>query len=151
MWRSACAPGGVGYEFVGDQGFVLRLEMGQALEIAGITRNSNGGWMKQIARNLLDPDDGILRGKGYLVMDRAPVFTEAFREMLGRAGVKPLRLPARSPNLNAFAERFVLSVRSECLWPTTTWSGTIKEWATSCCGRGLCQRTRTVWYGGASG
>jgi transposase InsO family protein len=87
----------------------------RAVEIAGVTRDPDGSWVQQIARNLLDPDEGILRGKRYVILDRDPVFTEAFREMLRGAGVKPLRLPARSPNLNAFAERFVLSVRSECL------------------------------------
>jgi putative transposase len=48
-------------------------------------------------------------------MDRDPVFTKDVRALLGSAGVDPVRLPARSPNLNAFAERFVLSIKSECL------------------------------------
>ena len=48
-------------------------------------------------------------------MDRDPVFTADFRDFLDRAGMQPVRLPARSPNLNAFAERFVLSIKSECL------------------------------------
>ncbi len=51
----------------------------------------------------------------YLIMDRAPVFTTGFRALLARSGVKSMRLPARSPNLNAFAERFVRSIRQECL------------------------------------
>lgn len=94
--------------------FVIELA-NRAVEIAGVTRDPDGAWMRQIGRNLLDPDEGILRGKKYVILDRDPVFTEAFREMLRGAGVKPLRLPARSPNLNAYAERFVLLVRSECL------------------------------------
>ena len=44
-----------------------------------------------------------------------PLFTEAVRGLLRDSGVKPLRLPANSPNLNAYAERFVLSIRRECL------------------------------------
>ena len=48
-------------------------------------------------------------------MDRDPLFTACFRNMLKESGTKPVRLPARSPNLNAFAERFVLSIKSECL------------------------------------
>ena len=48
-------------------------------------------------------------------MDRDPLYTAAFQDLLRDNGVKPLLLPARSPNLNAFAERFVGSVKSECL------------------------------------
>lgn len=48
-------------------------------------------------------------------MDRDPVFAAAFRSLLMSGGVKGVRLPARSPNLNAYAERFVRSVREECL------------------------------------
>jgi putative transposase len=71
--------------------------------------------MDQMGRNLLDALDGFLRGKRYLLVDRDPLYTREFRELLTRAGTKVVRLPARSPNLNAFAERFVLSIRSECL------------------------------------
>src|SRR5258705_7960504 len=71
--------------------------------------------MEQMARNLLDAVDGFLRGKRYLIVDRDPVYTREFREALERAGTTVVRLPPRSPNLNAFAERFVLSIRGECL------------------------------------
>ena len=71
--------------------------------------------MKQIARNLTDCVDGFLTGTRHIILDRDPLYTKAFRTMLGEAGVNVVRLPARSPNLNAFAERFVLSVKSECL------------------------------------
>ena len=71
--------------------------------------------MKQMARNLLDAYDGFLREKRYLILDRDPLYTKEFRQMLRGAGLKPLLLPARSPNLNAYAERFVLSIKSECL------------------------------------
>ena len=54
-------------------------------------------------------------GKRFLIHDRDPLFTEAFREILKSLGVEPLRLPPRSQNLNAFAERFVRSIKSECL------------------------------------
>jgi transposase InsO family protein len=83
--------------------------------IGGITSDPNGEWMKQVARNLTDMWDGFLLGKRYLIHDRDPLFTAEVRELLRDAGVTPLRLPAKSPNLNAFAERFVLSVRRECL------------------------------------
>jgi hypothetical protein len=57
----------------------------------------------QVARNLTDADDGFLRGTEYLILDRDPLYTAAFRHLLRDNGVKPLLLPARSPNLNAFA------------------------------------------------
>jgi putative transposase len=85
------------------------------VEVVGLARNPGGEWMKQMARNLLDVDDGFLRGKRYLIVDRDPLYTKEFRQMLRGAGVQPLLLPARSPNLNAYAERFVLSIKSECL------------------------------------
>ena len=87
------------------------------VEVVGLARNPGGEWMKQMARNLIDADDGFLRGKRYLILDRDPLYTREFRQMLRGAGVKPLLLPARSPNLNAYAERFVLSIKSECLDP----------------------------------
>src|SRR6195256_7050139 len=71
--------------------------------------------MTQLARNLLDAGDGFLRGVQYLILDRDPLYSAAFRRLVRDSGVKPLLLPARSPNLNAFAERFVGSVKSECL------------------------------------
>ena len=71
--------------------------------------------MKQIARNLTDCDDGFLNGARYLIHDRDPLFTRAFREILRSSGVETVKLPARSPNLNAYAERFVRSIKSESL------------------------------------
>jgi putative transposase len=94
--------------------FVMKLKT-RTVEIVGITHQPNGIWMTQIARNLTDADDGFLRGMQYLILDRDPLYTAAFRDLLRNSGVKPLLLPARSPNLNAFAERFIGSVKSECL------------------------------------
>ncbi|MEO1934469.1 MAG: integrase core domain-containing protein [Myxococcales bacterium] len=71
--------------------------------------------MSQIARNLTDCDDGFLNGSRHLIHDRDPLFTRSFREILKSSGVKTVKLPARSPNLNAYAERFVRSIKSECL------------------------------------
>ena len=89
----------------------------RAVKIAGITCQPNDMWMMQVARNLLDAGDGFLRGVQYLILDRDPLYSAAFRRLLRDSGVKPLLLPARSPNLNAFAERFVLSIKSEVLGP----------------------------------
>ncbi len=85
------------------------------VHIAGITTSPNAAWMKQVARNLTDCQDGFLKGKSHLIMDRDGSFTEKFRDILKTAGVKPVRLPPQSPNLNAFAERWVRSIKSECL------------------------------------
>ncbi len=71
--------------------------------------------MKQMARNLTDCDSGFLNGARYLIHDRDPLFTKRFRDILKPSGVKTVKLPARSPNLNAYAERFVHSIKSECL------------------------------------
>ena len=84
------------------------------VSILGAAVDPGGAWMEQIARNLVDVVDGFLLGKRYVLTDRDPLYTGGFREILKQGGVKVLRLPAKSPNLNAFAERFVLSVRTEC-------------------------------------
>jgi transposase InsO family protein len=94
--------------------FVMKLKT-RTVEIAGITSQPHGNWMTQVARNLTDAEDGVLRGVHYLILDRDPLYTVAFRDLLRGHGVKSLLLPARSPNLNAFAERFVGSIKSECL------------------------------------
>src|SRR6266481_3825506 len=85
------------------------------VEIAGIAATVNGLWMDQIGRNLTDSMDGILNGKRYLIHDRDPLFTAKFLETIASVGVESVKLPPRSPNLNAFAERWVRSVKEECL------------------------------------
>jgi transposase InsO family protein len=71
--------------------------------------------MTQVARNVTDVDRGILRGKRCLILDRDAKYSEGFCHLLVREGIEVIRLPPRSPNLNAFAERFVRSVKEECL------------------------------------
>jgi transposase InsO family protein len=85
------------------------------VELAGMVHQPHEAWMLQMGRNLTDAVDGFLLGKRFLIMDRDPLFTRDFRAMLADSGVTSVRLPARSPNLNAFAERFVRSVRDESL------------------------------------
>jgi transposase InsO family protein len=94
--------------------FVMKLKT-RTVEIAGIMSEPDGAWMMQLARNLTDANDGFLRGVQYVILDRDPLYTAAFRRLLRDSGVKPLVLAAWSPNLNAFAERFVESAKSECL------------------------------------
>jgi transposase InsO family protein len=59
--------------------------------------------------------DGILNGKRYLVHDRDPLFTTEFQDILASVGVAAVKLPPQSPNLNAYAERFVRSIKESCL------------------------------------
>ena len=94
--------------------FVIELST-RRVEIAGIVPDPNGAWIQQIARNLTDASDGFLLGKRYLIMDRDPLFTGAFRTILKAAGVKSLVLPPKSPNLNAYAERYVRTIKEGCL------------------------------------
>ena len=94
--------------------FVIDLST-RRVEIAGIVPVPNGLWMRQVARNLIDDFSGFLRRKRFLIHDRDPLYTRGFHEILGWAGVAPVRLPSKSPKLNAYAERFVLSIKSECL------------------------------------
>jgi putative transposase len=75
----------------------------------------DAAWMSQVSRNVTDASDGFLTGKRYLIHDRDPFFSSAFRETLASAGVETVKLPPRSPNLNAYAERFVRSVKKSCL------------------------------------
>ena len=94
--------------------FVIDLET-RRVEIAGIVHQPYEDWMKQIARNLTDAIDGFLRTTRFLIHDRDPLFSTSFRATLFPAGVETVKLPARSPNLNAHAERFVRSIKHECL------------------------------------
>src|SRR5215470_2081717 len=85
------------------------------VEIGGISAAANELWKSQIARNLTDSVEGLLTGKRYLIHDRDPLFTDEFLRTLKDAGVESVKLPPRSPNLNAHAERFVRSIKESCL------------------------------------
>ena len=84
------------------------------VEIGGIASKANGLWMAQIARNVTDEVDGFFKGKQYLIHDRDPLYTQEFLNMLADVGIESVRLPPRSPNLNAHAERFVRTIKEEC-------------------------------------
>jgi hypothetical protein len=94
--------------------FFIKLS-NRRVHIAGIASQPDGAWVKQIARNITDPFDGFLLDIRYLIMDRDPVFTAQFRHFLKEQGTKVVRLPARSPNLNAYVERFVRTIEEGCL------------------------------------
>src|SRR5206468_12933050 len=85
------------------------------VEVGGIARVANGLWMTQVARNLTDAVDGFFIGKRYLIHDRDPLYTRDFLNMLAEVGVQSVKLPPRSPNLNAYAERFVSTIKESCL------------------------------------
>ena len=94
--------------------FVMELKT-RRVHFAGCTPHPKETWMKQIARNLTDPFDGFLLGKQYVLMDRDGKFCPAFRNILKQEGAEPLLLPPRSPDLNAYIERFMNSLKSEAL------------------------------------
>ena len=94
--------------------FFLHLDS-RRVSIAGIPDHPELCWMEQMARNATLEGWGFLHSRCYLLHDRDTKFSESFRDTLAAGGVKPLKLPARSPNLNAFTERWVRSVKEECL------------------------------------
>jgi putative transposase len=94
--------------------FVIRLAT-REVQIAGIVPEPHGEWMKQMARNLTDGLDGLLASCRYLIHDRSSLFTPEFGMILESVGIETVRLPARSPNLNAYAERYVRTIKEGCL------------------------------------
>ena len=94
--------------------FFVQLET-RRVTLAGVTRHPTADWMLQMSRNATDEESGHLRGQRYLLHDRDTKFCPAFRDVLRSAGVRPVVLPPQSPNLNAFAERWIRSIKQECL------------------------------------
>ncbi len=94
--------------------FAMELKT-RRVHFAGCTVNPDDDWMKQMARNLTDFEDGFLKDKTHLLMDRDTKFSEGFRSILEASDIEPVRLPPRSPNCNAHQERFFRSLKSECL------------------------------------
>ncbi len=94
--------------------FFIHLES-RKVEIAGVTPHPNERWMKQMARNVTMDGWGFLDNCRYLIHDRDTKYCESFRNIIESGDVKTLPLPARSPNLNAFSERWVKSVKDDCL------------------------------------
>src|ERR1019366_5157149 len=143
--------------------FFIHLDS-RRVDIAGITIHPDEPWMKQIARNVTMEGCGALRDCRYLLHDRDTKYTQSFRAIIASGRVEPLALPARSPNLNAYAERWVRSVKESACprWFSSVSapcgalsanmsnismpSGIIRGRATSCCSlaiqastaRGLC-------------
>ncbi len=85
------------------------------VHIAGMTPHPNAAWMMQVARNVTMEAWGFLSPGQYLIHDRDGKYCPAFQQIIDAAGVTRVPLPPRSPNLNAYAERWVRSVKEECL------------------------------------
>jgi transposase InsO family protein len=94
--------------------FFLHLES-RCVSVAGVTRHPDQEWMQQMARNATQDRWRQLDRCRFMLHDRDTKFCASFRSVLAAGGVKTISLPARSPNLNAFAERWVRSVKEECL------------------------------------
>ena len=90
--------------------FVIELSS-RKVHIAGITPGPDSAFMMQVGRNLTDSVDGFLLDKRFLIMDRDKKFTADFGNLIEHSGSDIIRLPYRSPKLNAHAERFVLSIK----------------------------------------
>src|ERR1035437_6531392 len=94
--------------------FFIQLESRRVC-LAGITPHPDQQWMEQMGRNVTMQKWGFLANSRYLLHDRDSKFCHSFRQLIEAGRVKTMPLPARSPNLNAYAERWVRSVKQECL------------------------------------
>jgi putative transposase len=94
--------------------FVISLA-DRIVDVLGVSARPDEAWIMQIGRNLVDSDSGALRQKRYVIIDRDSKYTDQLRRLLRESGYQVIRLAPMSPNLNAYAERFVRSIKDECL------------------------------------
>ena len=94
--------------------FFIRLDT-RRVHVAGITQRPNQNWMLQVARNLTGVNEEFLDTSRYLICDRDTKYTRQFSRLFKDHGIKTIRLPPYSPNLNAYAERWVRSIKEDCL------------------------------------
>ena len=90
---------------------VMKLES-RRVEIAGITTNPNKQWVTQVARNLTG-SEGFLENASHLILDRDTCFQPLRSFLKEQAEIQPALLPPRRPNMNAYLERFLRSMKSE--------------------------------------
>jgi len=86
------------------------------VEISGVIKQANGQWMKQVAKNLVNPVDGFLKNKRYLIYYRDHLFTKKYSDILRAGGAKTIKTPRKSPNMNVYAERFIRTIKYECVY-----------------------------------
>ena len=94
--------------------FVIELQS-RRVHIVGSTPHPDETFMLQIARHLTDATDGVVDGPRFLICDRDRKWSAAVRHLLETSGVRVIQTPFRAPNCNAHAERFVRSIKEECL------------------------------------
>src|ERR1019366_9459225 len=83
--------------------------------VTGMTAHPDGPWVLQQARNFVLLTDQAASAPSHLIHDLDTKFTEAFDDRLKTDGIEPVKVGPAAPNLNSYAERFVLSIKSECL------------------------------------
>jgi putative transposase len=93
---------------------VIELER-RVVHVLGVTTNPNGPWVTQVARNFAADLEDAGRRFRFLIRDRDTKFTASFDEIFASIGIGTIRTPVRSPRANAYADRFVRTVRQECI------------------------------------